>query len=78
MDDDNDLTDRYEEICGELEGKTLTDEWNENPDPPPSYGKPDGETIVETVGRTVWVWHVSNTDAEIQFCGESYEVKDER
>lgn len=72
--DDNDLTDRYNAITG----NTLEDDWKENPNPPPSYGKPDGQTIVETVAGIVWVWHTHNSDAEIKFEGNSVSVKDER
>jgi len=75
MDDDNDLTDRYNEIVAALEGNTLEDSWEDNPDPPPTYGKPDPRTIIEEVGRLMWAWHTENKGAEIQFDGNSVPVK---
>lgn len=70
MTDDNDLTERFKE----LEGNTLEDDWEEDPDPPPEYGKPDPRTIVEMVGEIAWVWNTHNADANIQFEGETVDV----
>jgi hypothetical protein len=50
-DDDNDLTDRYEE----LSGSTLEEDWEDNPDPPESYGRPDIRSIMDAGEDTVYI-----------------------
>lgn len=70
MSDDNDLTERFKQ----LEGRTLEDDWEDNPDPPPGYGAPDSRTVIEAVGEIVWVWSTHNADANIQFEGKAVDV----
>lgn len=58
-----------------LEGETLEDEWEENPDPPPDYAKPSPHLIVEKVAGSVWVWHSMNKGERIRFDGDAVRVK---
>lgn len=65
-DDDNDLTDRYEELSGD----TLEDEWDETPDPPDQYGRPGPRTILDAGEDTVYAWSWNNADDKIAFDGD--------
>jgi len=59
-----------------IEGNTLTDDWNREPDPPPEYGQADPQTVFEVVGNGVWLWHTTITDATIAFWGEPIDIED--
>lgn len=64
--DDNDLTDRYDELTGD----TLEDQWEENPDPPTRYGLPGPRTIMDEGEYTTYAWSWNEEDDEIAFDGE--------
>lgn len=70
----SDLTDRYNEICAQIEGPTLLDEWEENPKP--EVGRPSGQTIFEKAGDTAFLWDSSNHLSTIEFRGETMEVRE--
>lgn len=58
-----------------IEGRTLSDEHDDDPNPPTSYGKPDARMIVENVGMFAWAWHTENPDAYIDYTGKTVDVK---
>lgn len=66
--DDNDLTDRYEELLGD----TLEDMWEDNPDPPDSYGRPGPRTIMDNGNEngSVYAWSWNDGDDEIEYDGD--------
>jgi len=69
--DENDLTDMYRQITG----RTLADDWENNPDPPPNYGQADPRLMVEVVNDITWIWHTMDVDEWIEYTGDSVEVK---
>lgn len=64
--DDNDLTDRYQEITGD----TLEDQWDNNPDPPEQYGRPGPRTIMDDGEETAYAWSWNDTDDKIAYDGD--------
>jgi hypothetical protein len=60
----------------QIEGDTLQDEWEENPDPPEGYGRPDPQVILEDAEGYSWYWHTRNLDADLRYEGDSVEIED--
>jgi len=67
-----DLTDRYNEICGELEGESLLDEWAANPTP--GKREIDSRVILEEVSGQVWLWNTRESGETIEYSGELMEI----
>lgn len=67
-----DLTDSRK-ICGELEGRTLEDEWEDNPEP--ARNSLSGTIILDcNIDGQAWLWDTSNPDANLVYEGETAEL----
>lgn len=58
-----------------IEGRTLSDEHDNDPNPPTEYGRPDPRTVIEMVGLIAWAWHTENSESYIDYRGELVDVK---
>ncbi|AGM11508.1 hypothetical protein M199_gp158 [Halogranum tailed virus 1] len=68
-----DLTDDYNRIVASLEGRTLEDEWEDNPEPEKT--ELDGRVILDTnIEGQAWLWHSENPDANLTYVGETMEL----
>lgn len=66
-DDDNDLTERYDELTGE----TLEDQWENADGPPQEYGRPGPRTIMDAGSEEqTYAWSWADKDDRIQFDGD--------
>lgn len=57
-----------------IEGNTLKDKWEKQPDPPTDYGKSDPQVIVEQIGAKTYAWSTVNVNETIDFYGDSVSV----
>lgn len=68
-----DLTDRFNEICDNMEKPSIEEQWEENPEP--EVGQPSGQTIFEQAGSSSYVWNSANYNEIIRFSGETIDIK---